>query len=498
MTVLPSDYRLRKFRGDLRASLPLHPLETTLLIVLALHVCSLPWMLGGMRVWAQLISLGFSLLGFVLALVPRTYDHHLAHGDAFRLYPHRKLLRWPTWWIGLVFFGYVLVQAMNPAWEFVQMENSWGMRRVDYLEWLPTGMSTPFEMMNPWRQMIIWLAPFLCLSAIWVGFTRRKSIIALLTLVAANACVLAVVGIVARFTEPGKILWLIKGIPNYCFSSFIYKNHAGSFFALTVGLALSLAVWHHTKANRHLRRSSPSGVFLFGALILLIAVLLSYSRAAILIVGSFLLVFGIMAGVRLIKRSSARQTPLLLAVFCLGFMVFAVIGGNLANSELTLDRIRALTNEEVLDRSVVSRQVVWAAGYEMSREHPNMGWGAGGFRFLFPRYQMSRPEILWMDQKRLRGFMFWEHAHNDYLQFLIEIGRIGVGLLGMALFWALISFSRNRGWENSSAVSLLGACSIVFTHAVVDFPLQSPAILATLFVVAGAALALPGLENRRV
>ncbi|MCC5022499.1 MAG: hypothetical protein J6386_06750 [Candidatus Synoicihabitans palmerolidicus] len=103
--------------------------------------------------------------------------------------------------------------------------------------------------MNTWRQMMIWGAPFLLPCSLWIGITRRKSIITLLTALVVNATLLAIVGIVARFTAPAKVLWLVNGIKDYCFASFIYKNHAGSFFALAVGLALALAV-HLSQPSR--------------------------------------------------------------------------------------------------------------------------------------------------------------------------------------------------------------------------------------------------------
>ena len=166
---------LAAFRGDQRASLPLHPLEKAVVWIAALQVCSLPWMLGSMRPWAQLIGFGLALLAFACSLLPRTYAGDYSRHQAFTLYPWRKLIRWPLWWLGLLFFTYVLTQALNPAWEFVQKETTWVMRRIDHIAWLPTGMRTPFAMMNPWRQMMIWGAPFLLACALWIGLTRRKA-----------------------------------------------------------------------------------------------------------------------------------------------------------------------------------------------------------------------------------------------------------------------------------------------------------------------------------
>jgi O-antigen ligase len=454
-------------------------------------------MLGGMRPWAQFIALGLSLIAFGLSIFPRRYQDHLVHGEAYTFVPLKKLIRWPLFWIGLVFFGYVLIQALNPAYEFLQLPTSWGMVPIAHIEWLPTGMRTPFAMMNPWRQMMIWGAPFLLACALWAGLTRRKSVISLLTAIVANATVLAIVGIVARATANGSILWLVKGQKDYAFASFIYKNHAGSFFALTLGLPLALAIYHHTTAQRKRLRSSPAPLMVFLAMIQAVAVLQSYSRAAILITGAFLVVFTLVAGGRLLWTGGLVAAPLLLGIFVVGLVGFGFMATKLVNSEKTLDRLQSLTDADRTDHSVLSRQIAWQAGLEMSSERPNLGWGAGGFRFLFPRYQQTRPEITYhIHPNGVRQYAFWEHAHNDYLQLLIETGRIGVGLIGLAFFTAGFNFIRSRGLSHSTALALLGAGGISLAHAGADFPLQNPAILVTFATTALFVLLLPRLETR--
>jgi O-antigen ligase len=374
----------------------------------------------------------------------------------------------------------------------VQLENSWTMRQIDHVEWLPSGMRTPFEMMNPWRQMMIWAAPFLTSCALWIGFTRRRSVISLLIAIVSNATILAVVGIVARYTSNGTILWLVKGIRDYAFASFIYKNHAGSFFALAVGVSLVLAVYFHIRAARFHRRSSPASLFVFVAMVLLVAVLLSYSRAAILIIGAFLVIILSVGFLRLIVTSGWNRAPLALITFIIGAGIFGLLGVKLLNSEKTLDRINRLTDDERSDYSVVARKIAWTAGYDMASEHPTFGWGAGGFRYLFPRFQTKHSEITWRPQRRgEKQFMFWEHAHNDYLQTLIETGRTGLGLYLLGGLIAIAGFVRNRGLRNLSALTLLGASGVTLVHAAVDFPLQSPAILTSFTITATLALILP-------
>lgn len=51
---------------------PIHPFEKLLVGLVALHLCFLPWALGATHFWSEEISLAFSILGFLLALLPRS------------------------------------------------------------------------------------------------------------------------------------------------------------------------------------------------------------------------------------------------------------------------------------------------------------------------------------------------------------------------------------------------------------------------------------------
>ncbi|MGP1667122.1 MAG: O-antigen ligase family protein, partial [Rhodanobacter sp.] len=418
--------------------------------------------------------------------------------EAHTYYPHRKLLRWPLWWIGVLFFAYVLIQALNPAWEFVQRDNGWAMRHLpDHITWLPTGMTTPFTMMNGWRQMIIWGAPFLLSCALWIGLTRRKAVITLLTAIVVNAAILAIAGIAVRTSAPETFLWFAEGRGDYSFASFVYKNHAGSFFALVAGLAVTLAIYTHQRAVRRNRRSSPASLLILAAMILSIAVLLSYSRAAIILLGAFFGLIMIVGLVLVLFRGGLSRAPFAIAAFTLTVVAFGLLAGQLVNSEKTIDRFVRITDAANTDRSIITRSSAWQAGLDMASEHPAFGWGAGGFRFLFPRYQRTRPEITWhIHPSGARQYAFWENIHNDYLQAYIELGRTGLILLFSGAAFACASFLRSRGIRHVPALTLAGATGISLAHAAVDFPLQNPAILVTLATALCLALALPYLDPR--
>ena len=54
--------------------LKIHPLEHAVLWIVSAHLVFLPWAIGAMALWGQFVSLGFAVVGFAFALLPRSYS----------------------------------------------------------------------------------------------------------------------------------------------------------------------------------------------------------------------------------------------------------------------------------------------------------------------------------------------------------------------------------------------------------------------------------------
>jgi hypothetical protein len=280
---------LARFRSD-RKRLPLHPLEKAILTAVAVHLCFLPWALGTMHAWSQLTSLSLSLVSFTLALIPRTYSGDYlpalppqafspaaqrpdesrrsfsvgGQPSAFRLYPFARLIRFPIFWLGAALLAYIALQASNPSWVWERNETTWWLRRVNDIEWLPTSIDTPWERFNIWRQFIIYASAWLTTCTVWIGFTRRRSLQLLLLTLVINGMLLAIVGFAQRFMASSKFLFFMEWpVGHTAFASFIYRNHAGAYFALVALVAVSLAIWTFTQGERRTQKSTPAGVLFF-------------------------------------------------------------------------------------------------------------------------------------------------------------------------------------------------------------------------------------------
>lgn len=102
------------------------------------------------------------------------------------------------------------------------------------------------------------------------------------------------------------------------------------------------------------------------------------------------------------------------------------------------------------------------------------GTGLGTYYTAYPAYQQSD----------VRGY--YDHAHNDYLQFAIELGLVGytpLALLVIASAWMAVAAMVQRRNKLAKGVAFAAAMGILalMIHSAVDFNLQMPAN-ALLFV----------------
>ncbi len=470
----PKANLVQVFRGEVRAAVPLHPLEHALVVLASLHLCFLPWAMGTRDPWAQFVSLGIAIILFVVALLPRRYSGELAPDGEFTLHTWPRLVRFPLFWLGLALLTYILLGALNPAWERVSTGVTWWIETIPHIEWLPGSVKAPFERMNAWRMLAIYGAAWLLVCALWTSLTRRNAAQTILTVVVVNGFVLSLIGILQKMTGTDSVLWLFKAPVWYFHSTFIYKNHAGAYFNLIFVLTLGVGIWHHVRSLRRLERSSPAPVFAFGTVAVGACVFLSGSRTAMILLASYLIVA---LFIYLFWRGRDRSTasnPLVSAVLSFGAVTFIGASAYFLNLDHSIDEIKDAFGSgraAAIDSRVIARD----ATYELFQDRPLTGWGAGSFRHTFPMHQTEYPEITRSGGREL----FWDHAHNDYVQGLAELGLIGICFPALALLWVVVKFCRLGALTNPAFLLLTLGFGLTLAHSWVDFQLYNAAILTT-------------------
>jgi O-antigen ligase len=453
-----------------------------LVTVTALHLCFLPWALGTMQAWSQLTSLGLAGVGFILALLPRT--HAAALGQTVVIpTPITRLRAFPVFWAGLLLLAYIAVQGCNPAWRYVSNANSWWLEPVTPILWLPSGVAAPLGQSNPWRVLVIFGSLWLLICSVWTGFNRRQSYRILFTVLAVNALLVALLGGLQLLSGTKLIFWSYPPSNSSFSASFIYPNHAGAYFNLMVALATGLAWWHYRRARHGLEKPGVAALFLLIAAATGSMVVLTTSRTSILLLLVFTALIGFSLSLRLIRQKRSTRTR---AKF---LPVGLALAGFLGICVLTLQSPRVWTrfSELLANPASVSRDRVVArhAAWEMLRDHWLLGWGAGCFQYGFPLYAQKYPDIYIGAGGEPK---LWEHAHDDLLEFPLELGTLGVLPLIGAAGWGVWQLGRCRFWRNGLALCVVAGGALLLVHAWVDFVFQNPAVLLTWAVLLSGAL----------
>lgn len=250
--------------------------------------------------------------------------------------------------------------------------------------------------------------------------------------------------------------------------TFANRNH----FALLLAIGCLLApVWGFSgERNSHWR--APVGWGL--ALLFMLTLLASGSRAG-LGLGLIALLLGLALSRQAMRKALARYPrwvfPALVAVI-VGVVVAFVLASLMADRAVSISRLLAIGQSQ--DMRGRGLPVV----LEMIGRYFPFGTGLGSFDPLFRVHEsfgLLKPT-------------FFNHAHNDFLEVVLDAGLPGVFLLLAGLgWWAWASL---RAWRagpgRHHALPRLGSAILflVILASIVDYPARTPMIMAVVMIAA--------------
>ncbi len=290
-----------------------------------------------------------------------------------------------------------------------------------------------------WSAAPVWAAHLtvflLALQLYGNAATRERFLDALLWFGAA----IAAVSLVQLFTSGGRIFWLFPTpYKDLVLGPFVYRNNYAAFVELVIPLALLKAL-----AQPRTALAWPAAAALMAA-----SVAAGGSRA-----GTVLVVLETLAVLALDGRGRARHLVWKLAAATA--VLLAIAGPGLLWSRFHQDPLGV-------------RRELAASSLAMFRERPWLGFGIGAWPTAYPAYATFDLGVL------------ANHAHCDWAEWAAEGGLPFLAATG-ALACAALFWSARRRWGIGVAA--------VFLHALVDYPLQKPALAALTFSLLGALAA---------
>ncbi len=299
--------------------------------------------------------------------------------------------------------------------------------------------------------------------------------------------------VVERLTDWNTVFAFIpryESVPTV--GTYINRNHFAGLLEMTLPfVAGSAFYWFQTWSGD--RQTSPGRPIpavessagaqcilrLFFLAILIVAVLLSYSR------GGILATFVSLVTVVLLAQIKVRQKSWLLAMALL--LLLSAGYGVWVGIQPVVARFEAMQVPGHFPTDV--RISAWKDFFHLVREVPLFGTGLGTFDLAARPYQTTAVTY------------HWEHADNDYLEFVSDTGLVGATLLFLPVVWLfgkmVASFLDDpQRYRSTVTLGCLGSALALLIHSVTDFNLQIPANALIYAVVLGVGYKTACVERR--
>lgn len=257
--------------------------------------------------------------------------------------------------------------------------------------------------------------------------------------------------------------------------TFVNRNHLAGYLELCIasGIGLMISMLGDSRAvtTRQKLRNLLGAILgekfrvrLFLA-VMVIALVLTHSRMGNTAFFSSMLVAG---GLALILMKQAPRSMVVLLVSLMLIDIFIV--GTWFGVEKVVNRIESTSMAHDSGRVDVNE-----VSLKILKDYEITGSGGGSFYTVFPRYRTADIAA------------YYDHAHNDYMEFAVEYGIAAV-LPGMMVLFslaaALLAVNRRRnGLMRGMAFSSMMGIFALMIHSSVDFNLQIPANALTFMVI---------------
>jgi len=297
---------------------------------------------------------------------------------------------------------------------------------------------------------------------------------------------LVLFALLQKATWNGRIFWLYpieahaESARNFSiWGPFINRNHFAGYLEMVIPLGLALVIFHaaETKTSPQdslagklagllsSRRLTRIGLWGGMCLVMAGAIFMTLSRGGII---AFLLSTAVLFLLARMRRGLKKRVgPLVFVGLALLLMIMT------AGWDKIEERFEQLGEEQHLRRADV-----WLDSTRIVKDFPLLGTGFGTYGNIYPAYQTHSSTT------------FYDHAHNDYVEMLTDMGIVGFAAFGVlsAAFLVLVFrqwLARHRAYVKAMGAGGLASCAAMLIHGLTDFNLHIPSNAMLLAVVAG-------------
>ncbi|MGA1795429.1 MAG: O-antigen ligase family protein [bacterium] len=290
----------------------------------------------------------------------------------------------------------------------------------------------------------------------------------------------AIYGLYGYFSKNYSIFGFSRiHMPGPATGTYVNRNHFAGYLGMIVfvGIGYLLSTmpmkirqdrgWRHRLVSLFNSAKTPErGLVLIMIITMILGIIFSLSRMGVF---SFVVSLLLMIFLALVNRQR-RMVSIIFIIFALGLSASLWYG-----LDPLIDRYHHTAE------SYINRAVVWESTRRLIEDYPVTGSGLGTYESIFQRYK---------PRDFSHHLLIYDHAHNDYLEILSEVGIIGIlPLLFGGIYFLMLLFKKWIKSENglSTQISLggIGAMLYILLHSLTDFNMHIPANAMTLCIIMG-------------
>ena len=495
--------------------------------VVAIHVfvvCALfAWLFGGTRAEYILPVMPWVtvLLLEVMICFPQhhngetTYEARERVGDAMR--------KDPLVWVSLGLIVLLAIPFLNfglcPICDYPAIQA--GADPMPVIPFFPFCVNR-LEHLN----VFLWFVPTLVAVVATKHALLKSGKRVLMSFMVWNGLALGILGAIQQMTAAQGPLWVEECFQkSYFFSTFGYPNMAGDYFTTLFGLSVGLWRWNldeiaredaevndganaagSAEGHRHHHGSSNRGIgkrqfwkkhyYLIPAVIFFFCALDTLSRASVMMVTALAIIFFMHSFVSFLSKMKKAQRVRSGVISAAILLLIALCAVLFMPDDLNRE-VKSVDTTGVLDRVTGKGQYHVRVATEIWKDNWLFGVGGWGYRHFSRQY---------MTDKELRQIQSYGGAnvHNDFLQFLVEHGLVGFGLMTAVVILLLLPLG--RAWRlmvdsvrfvsakmqpprpvqlfvvPAPVFCILATSAATVIHGFGDCVLRSPAVLSLFFV----------------
>jgi O-antigen ligase len=263
---------------------------------------------------------------------------------------------------------------------------------------------------------------------------------------------------------------------NFVTGTYVNLNHYSGYMAFVICMSFGYltyllskipitteTMWRQRLVQMINLIGTRAGLISFLILIMSSALILSGSRMGICSFVTAVILISIMIS----KKVSIKKLLIIVLPICL---MSVWIGLNPV--------IKKFSSASVDIEAEGGRKQIWNDTYNLIKDFPALGTGLGTYEYVFPKY------------KTIKAQKLFDHAHNDYLELISDMGFTGflIVIAGAVYYLFIIIkmwFQRKNSFVRGITVGCFGGIAYIIVHSLTDFNLHIPANALHLSIITG-------------